>query len=66
MCMTPCWSSMYKHGTERVYFQNDIMLTEEVEAAILVEVLLYVHRNRRFIRVGSQDGRLDFHTAPEL
>ena len=27
----------------------------------LVEVLLYVHRNRRLIR----DGHLDFHTAPE-
>ena len=32
-----------------------------------VVVLLYVHRNRRLIRDGSQ-GRphLDFHTAPEL
>ena len=28
----------------------------------LVEVLLHVQRNRRFIRVGH----LDFHTAPEL
>ena len=29
---------------------------------MLVEVLLYVHRNRRLIR----DGHLDFYTAPEL
>ena len=28
----------------------------------VVEVLLYVHKNRRLIR----DGQLDFHTAPEL
>ena len=31
-------------------------------------MLLYVHRNRRFIRdgiPGAQDGHLDFHTAPE-
>ena len=33
----------------------------------VVEVLLYVHRNHRFIRDGgAQDGHLDFHTAPEL
>ena len=48
----------------------------------VVEVLLYVHRNRRFIRDGSPGrmvsvdvkhhvylltyGHLDFHTAPEL
>ena len=31
----------------------------------LFEVLLYVHRNRRLIRDGSQDVHLDFHTAPE-
>ena len=30
------------------------------------EVLLYVHRNRTFIRDGTQDGHLHFHTAPEL
>ena len=30
---------------------------------VAVEVLLYVHRNRRLIR--AQDGHLDFHTAPE-
>ena len=29
-------------------------------------VLLYVHKNRRLIRDGAQDGHLDFHTAPEL
>ena len=31
-------------------------------------MLLYVHRNRRLIRDGwrTQDGHLDFHTAPEL
>ena len=35
--------------------------------AAMVEVLLYVHRNRRLIRDGgAQDGHLDFHTAPEL
>ena len=28
---------------------------------LLVEVLLYVHRNRRFIRDGTQDVHLDFH-----
>ena len=33
-----------------------------MEVTWLVEVLLYVHRNRRFIR----DVHLDFHTAPEL
>ena len=40
----------------------------------MVEVLLYVHRNRKCIRDGvggggggeAQDGHLDFHTAPEL
>ena len=35
----------------------------------LVEVLLYVHRNRRLnfsLGTGAQDGHLDFHTAPEL
>ena len=31
----------------------------------MVEVLLYVHKNRRFIR-DVEDGHLDFHTAPEL
>ena len=31
----------------------------------MAEVLLYVHRNRRFIRY-AEDGHLDFHTAPEL
>ena len=31
-------------------------------AAVVVEVLLYVHRNRRFIR----DVHVDFHTPPEL
>ena len=32
-----------------------------------VEVLIYVHRNRRLTRDGgAQDGHLDFHTAPEL
>ena len=33
------------------------------------EVLLYVHRNRRLIKLlgtGAQDGHLDFHTAPEF
>ena len=29
-------------------------------------MLLYVHRNRRLIRVGAQDGHPDSHTAPEL
>ena len=36
---------------------------------IVVEVLLYVHRNRRLIRDGTeprQDSHLDLHTAPEL
>ena len=33
---------------------------------MLVEVLLYGHRNRRLVRDGSPDGHLDFHTAPEL
>ena len=33
---------------------------------LVVEVLLYVHRNRRLIRDGAQDDHLDFHTAPEL
>ena len=34
---------------------------------MLVEVLVYVHRNRRFIRgTGAQDDHLEFHTAPEL
>ena len=32
----------------------------------VVEVLLYVHRSRRFIRDGAQDDHLDFHTAPDL
>ena len=32
----------------------------------VVEVLIYVHRNRRFIRVVHQDVHLDFHTVPEL
>ena len=33
----------------------------------LVEVLLYVHRNRSFfLGTGAQDVHLDFHTAPEL
>ena len=31
-----------------------------------VEVLLYVHRNRRLIGTGAQDGHLDFHTASKL
>ena len=31
---------------------------------VVVEVLLYVHRNRRFIR--DRGAHLDFHTAPEL
>ena len=31
-----------------------------------VEVLLYVHRNSRFIRNGSPGRPPDFHTAPEL
>ena len=33
-----------------------------------VEVLLYGHRNRRFIKLGAgaQDVHLDFHTAPKL
>ena len=35
-------------------------------AVLLVEVLLYVHRNRRFIRDGTQDVHFDFHTVPEL
>ena len=33
---------------------------------LVVEVLLYVYRNRRFLRDGAQDVHLDFHTAPEL
>ena len=33
---------------------------------VVVEVLLFGHRNRRLIRDGSQDGHLDFHTVPEL
>ena len=33
---------------------------------LLVEVLLYVHTNRRFIREGCPGGHLNFHTAPEL
>ena len=32
---------------------------------MLVEVLLYVHRNRRFIDTGAQDVHLDFHTTLE-
>ena len=32
----------------------------------LVEVLLYVHRIRRFIRTGAQEVHLDFHRTPEL
>ena len=36
------------------------------DPSVVVEVLLYVHRNRRFIRDGSPDVHLDFHTAPEL
>ena len=32
----------------------------------MAEVLLYVHRNCRFIRERVQDVHLDFHTAPEL
>ena len=37
-------------------------------AAVVVEVVLHVHRNRRLIRArtGAQDVHLDFHTAPEL
>ena len=31
-----------------------------------VEVLLYVHRNRRLISDGSPGVHIDFHTAPEL
>ena len=31
---------------------------------VVVEVLLYVHRNPRFIR--DQDVHLDFHTAPKV
>ena len=30
----------------------------------MVEVLRYVHRNRRLIRDGAQGGHLNFHTAP--
>ena len=37
---------------------------------LVEEVLLYVHRNRRFITsilgTGAQDVHLDSHTAPEL
>ena len=39
----------------------------DVQSLLAVEVLPYVHRNRRLIRDGTaQDGHLDFHTAPEL
>ena len=31
-----------------------------------IEVLLYVHRNRRLIGTGAQDGHLAFHTASKL
>ena len=34
----------------------------DVQGLLVVEVLLYVHRNRRLI----MDGHLDFHTVPEL
>ena len=33
---------------------------------VVVEVLLYVHRNVGLLGTGAQDGHLDFHTAPEL
>ena len=43
--------------------QNKIMgHRDDLLVGDLVEVLLHVQRNRRFIRVGH----LDFHTAPEL
>ena len=42
------------------YFLLSSRLT--VLMSLMVEVLLYVHRNSRFIR----DVHLDFHTAPEL
>ena len=37
-----------------------------VGRGLLVEVLIYVHRNRRFIRDRSPGRHLDFHTPPEL
>ena len=36
---------------------------------VVVEVLLYIHRNRGFITIlgtGAQDVHIDFHTVPEL
>ena len=36
-------------------------------SVVVVEVLFYVHRNRRFIRdAGAQDVQLDVRTAPEF
>ena len=43
-----------------------IELTQHNTQHEYAEVLLYVHRNRRCIRDGSQDGHLDFHTAPQI
>ena len=40
----------------------------DVVVVVVVEVLLYVHRNSRFhvLGTGAQDVHLDFHTAPVL
>ena len=44
---------------------SNTLIRDEEEK--LVEVLLYVHRNRSLIRDGEpKDGHLDFHTDPEL
>ena len=48
------------------YQPNTLPLGQTGGDAVVVEVLLYVHRTRRFIRDGSQDVHLDFHTGPEL
>ena len=42
---------------QKAFGHNSLLITRTLE------VLLYVHRNRRFIRDVHQDVHLDFHTA---
>ena len=43
-----------------------VAVLEDVVVVVVVEVLLYVHRNHRLIRTGAQDIHLNSHRAPEL
>ena len=54
---------LYVHRDHKDYWGRGSMCD------VVVEVLLYVHRNRgkqAYLGRGAQDGHLDFHTAPEL